>query len=153
MCNYCYNSIRALGSKTAVGHLHKVITNLLKNKNAGVYELLAAHNYTEKELEDVYRRDYISYCERKIEFDKIHKQYYFDFYTESAWGPNLEMLFKLVKDKYMGEIKLIYISEEPGNEIYQTNDEFNAVWADKYYLEYSLKNDVGGEGLGSIVGL
>lgn len=107
MCNYCYNSIRALGSKTAVGHLHKVITNLLKNKNAGVYELLAAHNYTEKELEDVYRRDYISYCERKIEFDKIRKQYYFDFYTESAWGPNLEMLFKLVKEKYLPRYSLL----------------------------------------------
>lgn len=145
MCNYCFNSIRAMGNKTAIKHLHKAITDLLKSKNAGVYELLAAHNYTEKELESVYRRDYISYCEREIDFDTIHKQYYFDFYTESAWAPNLEMLFKLVKDKYMGQIKLIYISEEPGNEIYQTNDEFNAVWADKYYMEYSLKNDVGGE--------
>ena len=42
-------------------------------------------------------------------------------YTETAWGPMLEM-WRLLCDKYLPGAEIYYTAEESGNCLYQTND-------------------------------
>lgn len=149
MANYCYNCIRVRGTKASIEKFHNILLGNFTKKHSSIYELLLAHKYTENELKDVDRRDYVSDVEKEISFDEERKEYYFNFYTESAWGPNLEMLFCLMVDKYDGEIEIIYISEECGNEIYRTNDENHEVWQDRYFLDFYINHDFGTEYLSS----
>lgn len=145
MCNYCYNSIRARGSEASIKKFYEILKDCYYSSRRSVFELLIAHNYKEEDLKEVDKRDYVCNFEQELSYDTNTKQFYFNFYTESAWGPNLGILFRLMKEKYAKEIELIYTSEEPGNTIYLTNDIDNSVWADKYYMEYCLGSEVGGE--------
>lgn len=141
MANYCYNTIRVTGTKEAVGKIHNVLKECDKTSSLSVYDFLSAHGYTEKQLENVDRRDYINDFDPDISKSTEQDKFYFDMTTESAWGPNLTMFFVLAKQKYDGQIKLCYISEEQGNEIFQTNDLNGSIWADKYYIDYRLDDE------------
>lgn len=141
MANYCYNSIRVTGENEAVEHFHILLQACDSLNDLSVYHFLSAHGYTENELRDVDRRDYINDYDPEISRDTKTGNYYFDMATETAWAPNLTMLFVLAKQKYDGKIKLCYISEEQGSEIFQTNDLNGTTWADKYYMDYCLNND------------
>lgn len=44
-----------------------------------------------------------------------------NLYTETAWGPMLEM-WRLLCDKYLPGAEIYYTAEESGNCLYQTND-------------------------------
>ena len=66
------------------------------------------------------------------------------FWTETAWNPSFEMWF-LICEKYLGEEgtdwNILYVSEEPGENIFCTNDpsivdSYNIeVWEDNEWLE------------------
>lgn len=66
------------------------------------------------------------------------------FWTETAWNPSFEMWF-LICEKYLGEEdidwSILYVSEEPGADIFCTNDpsivdSYNIeVWEDNEWLE------------------
>ena len=145
MANYCYNCIRARGKEESIKKFHPQVLETFATPKSSIYELLLAHKYTEEELKEVDRRDYICDAERELSYDPDRKEYYFDFYTESAWGPNLGMLFQLMKERYNQEIELIYISEECGNEIYVTNDKEHEVWGDRYFMDYTIGDKIGSE--------
>ncbi len=66
--------------------------------------------------------------------------------TETAWGPMLKMWIDII-EKYVPSAKLIYVTEEPGWEVYQTNDpEFQNSyyvdsWSENVESEYIASED------------
>jgi len=55
------------------------------------------------------------------------------FSTETAWCPSNEVL-DLVREKFPS-LRYYYITEEPGMEIYETNDDAGIYFPDRYYLD------------------
>lgn len=57
----------------------------------------------------------------------------FTFDTTTAWAP-MNDVFDLVMDKYPS-LNYLYMAEEPGIGIYETNDEFGSHFSDRYIVE------------------
>ena len=55
------------------------------------------------------------------------------FSTETAWCPCNEVL-DLVREKFPS-LRYYYMTEEPGMEIYETNDDAGIYFPDRYYLD------------------
>lgn len=55
------------------------------------------------------------------------------FFTETAWSPCNET-FDLVREKYPS-LRYYFQTEEPGMEIYETNDEDGTYFSDRYFLD------------------
>ncbi|MBM6943746.1 hypothetical protein QVO10_01655 [Bacteroides gallinaceum] len=55
------------------------------------------------------------------------------FNTETAWAPCNET-FEAVREKYPS-LRYYFIAEEPGLEVYETNDECGVYFKDRYYLD------------------
>ena len=55
------------------------------------------------------------------------------FFTETAWSPCNEV-FDLIKETFPS-IHYYFQAEEPGMEIYETNDEFGTYFSDRYFLD------------------
>ena len=67
--------------------------------------------------------------------------FYFIAQTESAWSPNLEVFFKVIRDKFDDEFGIEYCSEEPGMAIYINTDVEGFFFPDRYYLDSCINND------------
>ena len=55
------------------------------------------------------------------------------FFTKTAWSPCYEVL-DLIKETFPS-IRYYFQTEEPGIEIYETNDEFGTYFSDRYFLD------------------
>ena len=55
------------------------------------------------------------------------------FNTETAWAPCNET-FEAVREKYPS-LRYYFIAEEPGLEVYETNDEYGVYFKDRYFLD------------------
>lgn len=141
MANYCSNSIHLSGKKKLIAKLWHIVKNCTLSKNKSVQNLLRIHGYTSAKAETLADgRDWIMDVDTKIH-KGANGEYHFNVYTETAWSPHMEPWFDLIKKKYDNAIRLLYISEECGMEIYQTNDKNAEVWKDKYLIDYRLDFD------------
>ena len=61
------------------------------------------------------------------------------FNTETAWAPCNET-FDAVREKFPS-LRYYFIAEEPGMEVYETNDEYGVYFKDKFLLEASTPED------------
>ena len=110
-------------------------------------DLFQKNGYREKEaMEHTDGRDYITYCDNKIE--EQDGFYYFRVDTETAWDTHIETFHLLLKQKYNNEIFAYYISEEPGLNVFVTNDSEKLFFDDRYRvstcetLYFSNKRDL-----------
>lgn len=95
-----------------------------------IADLMKKHGYGDGIAD---RRDYITGCDGII--SKNESYYYFQAETVSAWSPNVDVFFKLLKEQYADKIRLIYASEEPGFDVFVTNDYAGIFFKDRYYLD------------------
>lgn len=105
-------------------------------------DVLMANGYSKEEAEKLVtdRRDYL--CDCDIEpFELGDNLFHFNAATETAGSPNMEPWFDMLKDKYNNEIELLYMSEECGNLIYETNDKNAEVYTDRYVINYFIKGE------------
>lgn len=72
-----------------------------------VADLLKKHGYSGAEAD---RRDYITGCDGIISRNEAY--YYFQAEIISAWAPHMDVLFKLIREKYADKIRLLYGSKE-----------------------------------------
>ena len=143
MANMCSNTIYFCSTNKEV--LEKFMDTV---QDGDSYQKLFMKNgYTEKEaMEHCDGRDYITFCDYEItERDGF---YYFMVDTETAWDTHIEAFHLLFKQKYDNEIFAYYCSEEPGFNVFVTNDSEKLFFDDRYRvstcetLYFSNKRDL-----------
>lgn len=115
MANWCDNQIKITGDKS-VKDLYKNIKKWINEDGsyslAGIVEK-AGFDYNSVSCRGIITDFYL---------DNLNEdEYRIVLYQETAWGPNNKM-WKLIIDKYCPEAEFIYTAEEPGNEVYVSND-------------------------------
>lgn len=140
MCNYCDNVIHLSGPRKPIAKLwHIIINNYLLHKHS-VRDLLKTHGYGHSE-------SYVL-CDNRDEIKdvdiKLHKEgkdFFFTINTKTAGAPNMEPFFMLIKEKYNNEINLLYMSEESGMSIFQTNDVWGKTFPNRYIMDYNINGE------------
>ena len=102
-----------------------------------VNTLLADHPDTEK----ISYRGYLTESPNSYEIDDYGGHYVFSLSTETAWGPMLEMWSLILKKFSNGRIRLAYIAEECGCELYQFYDPDELFNFSQYKLELCIEGD------------
>ena len=140
MPNWCSNNINIIGkAEIKIKNLYK----LLENWTSKIAEENA---WGEKWLGNIVEFSGIDKnvsCRGCIEDIELYNNT-ISFWTETAWNPSFEM-WLLICEKYLGEEdidwSILYVSEEPGANIFCTNDpsivdSYNIeVWEDNKWLE------------------
>ena len=61
-------------------------------------------------------------------------------YTETAWGPELDIWDALVRDRYP-EIQYVFLAEEPGCELFFNSDVEGRYFKTKYSIDYTSESE------------
>jgi hypothetical protein len=84
-------------------------------------------------------------CRGRLEFYdepgiiKYDGYWHFRIHTETAWTPMLEM-WQMILKRHYPKIKIAFLAEEPGCEIYIKYDPDNVFFQfDNYYVEYDIE--------------
>ena len=124
-----------IGSKEEIGKLYEIIVNTLSDKtqksgdfgNDWLGFIVKAINENPNEI----------YCRGYIENPKLTNETTLKFTTWTAWSCCYE-LFELICQKFP-TLEYYFISTEPNNGVYQTNDK------NREYFKYSGKYEVIGK--------
>lgn len=130
MANICFNDITMVGDKAILQRLHDDIERCLNDNEGSVYrygnELYPGSNY-EGWFDDV------------GEVTKANEEEYFlRFTVDTKWTPAMDFFIRLAKDK---GLRLYYTAEEPGCELYQSND-VNGEFYDERYVLYCRECEI-----------
>lgn len=137
MPNYCSNKMWFCSSdKEQLQKFFDIFRKCFDDiHKSSISELFVMHGYSRQEAEDITdRRDMIVSCSGII--SKMKGSYFFEAETETAWAPHIECIIKLLREKYQDRIRVIYVSEECGSEIYVTNDFDGVFVTDRYKLDF-----------------
>ena len=139
--NPCINSLTFVSrNPLMLKKLHNIILELLKANQCGIYDLLAKHGYTKRDLAIlVDKRDYINDVDTVITAKR--NVFYFTMESISAWVPNLLPIVTLLKEKYDNKIKLVSQSSEEGNRLYHTNDISGMFYPQRFKVDFCLNGD------------
>jgi hypothetical protein len=138
MANTCITSYRIVGRKNEINDLYEKLLKLRKMKEPlvengwGILWLGCLITILDGNWKDVHCRGRIS--DFDLDDDVLI------IYTETAWAEMSEVRYFLEK-VYPG-LKIYYYEEEPGSEIYQTNDKHGHFFTQKYVFD-----DHEGEGM------
>lgn len=126
MPNWCYSSVNIRGPKDEIGKFDKQVkeacsSNPLKADFGDWWlgNLLLHLGYKD---DDVVQGD-IRCRGSIIDYDVSYEENYGDILlsVESAWGPHLGPI-ALMRDKYAPNCVIVYVAEEPGTELYWSNN-------------------------------
>jgi hypothetical protein len=133
MANWASTSYRIEGSKSDLEKLYNVIDNFLTEKQKPITEnadrswegnIVKALGATEELMKKNYLRGFIQEYEMVGETIRIE--------AEEAWGATD---FRRVLAMLMPELTVYYIVEEPGCEVYATNDVEGKYFPDLFYVD------------------
>lgn len=147
MANYCSNSIVFYSKDKEVlsDLLDRINSTMDITKDYSVYDLLRTYDYNRAEIRGMTDcRDYFSYADKEVS-QSSGGYYICKVQTESAWYPNLDTFYKLLKDKYADKIKMKYMSEEPSSDTFISNDVNNIFFKDRYKIDYHVNKVYGTE--------
>lgn len=131
MPNWCFTSVVIYGKKKEVQSLFSKMNNLEKRKKPLVESgfgntwLGCLVVKLGADWEKVYCRGSWS--------DLFYEGGILYFNTETAWGPMTEV-FDLIKQKFPS-LQIYYSAEEPGCELFTTNDVDGLYFKDRYFLD------------------
>lgn len=134
MPNWCSTDYYVVGSKKEVLDLNKKMERLENRKKSLVKNSFGNTwlgnlvNYLGGDWEKVYCRGEWMCREYNKEKNTL------TFTTETAWREMNE--WRKFIESYYTTIKLLYVTEEPGMEIYKTNDKDGVFFKDRYILDY-----------------
>ena len=98
--------------------------NILLNAGVGTYDEILADKY--------------GYCRGWLDDigDVEQSDGYYSFYitVQDAWAPHTEPFYHLLDKLYGHEVKMAYVGEEPGCEVYVKYDPNNLYYADCEYV-------------------
>lgn len=141
MANTCFSEYIFAGEPRKIATLHNDIKRVLdtprEDKGSDTY--VSEPNWLgwlvtdllHKKWREVYCRGSIHVA--NIEYDPEHLPAELRFTTDSAWSPCRE-LFLLLSEKY--EVDMYYMSEDPGCELYETNDSIGIYFKARYVINH-----------------
>ena len=131
MPNWCFAGVRVTGPKNEVRKLYHMMKNLEKMKEPLVENGFGTAWYGN--LVHLLGGDWnIVYCRGSWSDLKLMADDVLAWNDETAWGPMTEV-FELI-EKAMPELKVWYMAEEEGMEIYVTNDADGILFPERYIL-------------------
>lgn len=139
MANICSTTACFISrNRFELEELRKRITKRMNEENRTVMALHDEMGLPQLKHEDP--RCWIEYCDVELLPSGNSGEYSFSVDTESAWGPNLEPFFAIVRS-YEGRMRMLYMSEEPGCEIYVTNDIKREHFQEQCDVDFDYKDD------------
>ena len=99
-----------------------------------LYLIVKAMGYKPRRVEC---RGWISWIDDIPVIDDKEEEITFSIETQTAWGP-LHETWDLLLEKHFPNIRYLYYSEEPGFEIYETNDELKEFFDFDYIVSVYL---------------
>lgn len=133
MANWASTSYCIEGSKKDLKRLYKLIDGFMTGKEKPFWEdsaenwlgnVIKALGATEEQMKNNYLRGFIETYELDGDVLRIA--------AEEAWGTTD---FRHILKKLMPELTIYYIVEEPGFEVYATNDADGKYFTDKFYVD------------------
>jgi hypothetical protein len=101
---------------------------------SGFWNFMVLHGYTNRQIAGLAdKRDGFTHCDTKLTQDK--DTYSFRVDTETAWEPHMAVFYKILREKYNDEIKLVYMAEECGNQLYVNSDEDGRYFTEHYMVD------------------
>lgn len=151
MPNWCFTSMRFHGNKTEIEDFHKKLeeftsTNYMENGfgtmwlgnilcGAGLADRIDNSN---EDLRIICRGQIIYIDDIDYEFEE---DVCFNVQYESAWAWIGKMWFELIKTFGYESVGFSFISEEPGNELYQKYDPYGDFENEKWYVDCYFEGD------------
>lgn len=132
MANMCCDNLHFVGNKEDIKKLHDEFVKLNKSSDSNwVGYMIEAAGKDPDDYEDI--RAFLSYVSDVKKEDEDN--FVLDVDLESKWVPAYDF-FKFLNEEYK-DVLLLWYAEEPGCEIYETND------SDKEYFksEYVVDSD------------
>lgn len=139
MANWASTSYRIEGSKSDLGKVFNVIDGFMTGKRKPVIEnasmdwegnIVKALGATEEQMSKNYLRGFIQTYEMDGDIISIE--------AEEAWGLTE---FRHVLTQLMPELTIYYIVEEPGCEVYATNDSEGKYFTDRFYVDACINGN------------
>ena len=133
MANWASTSYRIEGSKNELERVFNVIDDFMTDKRKPVREnaskewegnIVRVLGATDEQMENNYLRGFIQEYEMDGAIISIE--------ADEAWGATD---FRHVLTKLMPDLTVYYIVEEPGCEVYATNDAESKYFTDKFYVD------------------
>ena len=141
MANECETSIVFYSEhKALIKDLWQNIIDFCKdNQDCTIYKFMLKRGYSQNDLYHSDKRGAITYYDSSVSYkDDIA---YFKIETISAWLPQVDEFYKLVKEKYDRKISIAFKAEEMGCGIYYNTDIEGRFFKDRYKIDYCLKQD------------
>ena len=139
MANWASTSYRIEGSKSDLERVYGMIDNFMSERRKPVEEnaskewegnVVKALGATDEQVSKNYLRGFIQ--EYDMDGDTIRIE------VEEAWGATD---FRHVLAQLMPELTVYYIVEEPGCEVYATNDDGGRYFPEKFYVDACVNGD------------
>lgn len=141
MANECETSIVFYSEhKALIKDLWQNIIDFCKdNQDCTIYKFMLKRGYSQNDLYHSDKRGAITYYDSSVSYkDDIA---YFKIETISAWLPQVDEFYKLVKEKYDRKTSIVFKAEEMGCGIYYNTDVEGKFFKDRYKIDYCLKQD------------
>ena len=142
MANYCNNNLAFYGEdiERLEAFRKLMVESFRESRYGSVRDFVIKCGYSHEES--------IKFTDGRDAFIDIadelsHKEgvFYFIAQTESAWSPNVEVFFKVIREKFDNEFGIEYCSEEPGMAIYINTDVEGFFFPDRYYLDSCINDE------------
>lgn len=139
MANWASTSYCIEGSKSDLARVFNTIYGFMENKQKPVIEsasnnwegnIVKALGATEEHMSKYYLRGFIQWYEMDDNTVSIE--------AEEAWGATD---FRHVLAQLMPELTIYYIVEEPGCEVYATNDSEGKYFTDRFYVNACINGN------------
>ena len=139
MANWASTSYRIEGSKEDLEKVYNVIDEFMSERRKPVQvdasnewegNIIRALGATDEQMKNNYLRGFIEEYEMDGDIIRIE--------AEEAWGTTD---FRYVLAQLMPELTIYYIVEEPGCEVYATNDADGKYFPERFYVDAYVNGD------------
>lgn len=139
MANWASTSYRIEGSKEDLEKVYNVIDEFMSERRKPVRvdasnewegNIIRALGATDEQMKNNYLRGFIEEYEMDGDIIRIE--------AEEAWGTTD---FRYVLAQLMPELTIYYIVEEPGCEVYATNDAEGKYFPERFYVDAYVNGD------------
>lgn len=139
MANWASTSYRIEGSKEDLEKVYNVIDEFMSERRKPVQvdasnewegNIIRALEATDEQMKNNYLRGFIEEYEMDGDIIRIE--------AEEAWGTTD---FRYVLAQLMPELTIYYIVEEPGCEVYATNDAEGKYFPERFYVDAYVNGD------------
>ena len=129
MPNWASTNYSIEGGKRELGKIYEAVKQCMTQNQNWEGEILKALGATDKQLEKSSLRGFIDYYQNCNDYIRIE--------AEEAWGTTD---FRNVLLELMPDLTIFYSVEEPGCEVYATNDHEGKYYPERFYVDACIED-------------